>query len=234
MNEYIKINPIGAGPYILSADKGNLSAGSAKISIGGTGTGAVIGVGASVDLGTVNLDDLANVSVPSPSLNDVLTWSGTAWINSAPVLPDPLLISDGTVGAPGFGLTGAPDCGIYGNSGGPSLTFCNQGEDILSIDYSALNMSLGKGIFIESSLIGIGSVACGICDSTTGLDGAFGTGEYLSLVVHLDEVGRFDESVVAGDTRLLLWDVDTGALVRVSVGADNSGGTGYKVLRIPN
>jgi hypothetical protein len=41
-------------------------------------------------------------------------------------------------------------------------------------------------------------------------------------------------SVTAGDTRLLLWDVDSGALAKVSVGADDSGGTGFKVLRIPN
>lgn len=43
-----------------------------------------------------------------------------------------------------------------------------------------------------------------------------------------------DASEVAGDTRLLLWDVDSGALVKVTVGADDSGGTGFKVLRIPN
>lgn len=35
--------------------KGNLTAGSSKISIGGTGTGAVIGVGASVDVSESNL-----------------------------------------------------------------------------------------------------------------------------------------------------------------------------------
>jgi len=43
-----------------------------------------------------------------------------------------------------------------------------------------------------------------------------------------------DSSAVASETRLLLYDVDTGALVRVSVGANDSGGTGFKVLRIPN
>jgi len=43
-----------------------------------------------------------------------------------------------------------------------------------------------------------------------------------------------DTSVVAGDTRLLLYDVNTGALVRVTVGANDSGGAGFKVLRIPN
>lgn len=45
---------------------------------------------------------------------------------------------------------------------------------------------------------------------------------------------QFDNSATAGNTRLLVWDVDSGALVRVSVGADDSGGTGYKVLRVPN
>lgn len=43
-----------------------------------------------------------------------------------------------------------------------------------------------------------------------------------------------DLNSTAGNTRLLLWDVDSGALVRVSVGAADSGGTGFKVLRIPN
>jgi len=43
-----------------------------------------------------------------------------------------------------------------------------------------------------------------------------------------------DYSVLAGNTRLLLWDVDNGTLARVSVGIANSGGVGYKVLRIPN
>jgi hypothetical protein len=45
---------------------------------------------------------------------------------------------------------------------------------------------------------------------------------------------HFDSSAVSGDTRFLLYDVDSAALVRVTVGADDSGGTGYKVLRIPN
>lgn len=43
-----------------------------------------------------------------------------------------------------------------------------------------------------------------------------------------------DASVTAGQTRMLLWDVDSGSLQRVTVGAANSGGAGFKVLRIPN
>lgn len=45
---------------------------------------------------------------------------------------------------------------------------------------------------------------------------------------------RVDYSAVSGDTRLLLWDVTAGTLKRVSIGASDSGGTGFKVLRVPN
>ncbi|MHC1762920.1 MAG: hypothetical protein AB9869_01255 [Verrucomicrobiia bacterium] len=43
-----------------------------------------------------------------------------------------------------------------------------------------------------------------------------------------------DQNTTAGETRLLLWDVDAATLKRVSIGAADSGGTGYKVLRVPN
>ena len=46
--------------------------------------------------------------------------------------------------------------------------------------------------------------------------------------------GQFDDSSTAGDTRFLIYDVDNGTLERVTVGAADSGGTGYKVLRILN
>lgn len=45
---------------------------------------------------------------------------------------------------------------------------------------------------------------------------------------------QVDVNATAGNTRLLVWDVDNATLERVSVGAADSGGTGFKVLRIPN
>lgn len=45
---------------------------------------------------------------------------------------------------------------------------------------------------------------------------------------------RVDNNATAAETRMLLWDVDNATLARVSVGAANSGGAGFKVLRIPN
>jgi hypothetical protein len=45
---------------------------------------------------------------------------------------------------------------------------------------------------------------------------------------------QIDDDAVAGNTRLLLYDVDNGKVERVSVGAADSGGAGFKVLRLPN
>ena len=45
---------------------------------------------------------------------------------------------------------------------------------------------------------------------------------------------EWDDSTTSGNTRLFVYDVDNGQFERVSVGAADSGGAGYKVLRIPN
>lgn len=44
----------------------------------------------------------------------------------------------------------------------------------------------------------------------------------------------FDDDSTAGNTRFLIYDVDNATLERVSVGTADSGGAGFKVLRIPN
>jgi hypothetical protein len=46
--------------------------------------------------------------------------------------------------------------------------------------------------------------------------------------------GEIRNTAVAGTTALWLWDADNGALEQVTVGAADSGGSGFKVLRIPN
>lgn len=48
------------------------------------------------------------------------------------------------------------------------------------------------------------------------------------------DIAQFDGSSTADDTRMLLWDVTAGSLKRVTRGAADSGGTGFRVLRIPN
>lgn len=48
------------------------------------------------------------------------------------------------------------------------------------------------------------------------------------------ELMRLEKTAVAGDTALMLYDVDNNTVERVSVGVADSGGAGFKVLRIPN
>ena len=56
----------------------------------------------------------------------------------------------------------------------------------------------------------------------------------VSLIADSIEVLRVDADSTAGNTRFMLYDVDNATLERVTVGAADSGGAGYKVLRIPN
>lgn len=52
--------------------------------------------------------------------------------------------------------------------------------------------------------------------------------------VTVESALKTDQSSTADDTRLLVWDVTAGALVRVTRGAANSGGAGFRLLRVPN
>ncbi len=57
-----------------------ITAGSAKISVT---NGSGVSGNPTVDLGTVALDDLSDAVISSPSSNQVLTYNGTNWVNSA-------------------------------------------------------------------------------------------------------------------------------------------------------
>lgn len=56
----------------------------------------------------------------------------------------------------------------------------------------------------------------------------------VQLISNGAESVRADANAVAGNTRLMIYDVDNATLERVSVGAADSGGAGFKLLRIPN
>lgn len=49
-----------------------------------------------------------------------------------------------------------------------------------------------------------------------------------------NEVFRVDSDATAGNTRAKIYDNDNGQMERISVGAANSGGAGFKLLRIAN
>ena len=63
--------------------------------------------------------------------------------------------------------------------------------------------------------------------------GTTGTG-FAQFLINSAEKARLDGTAVAGNTALMLYDVDNNTVERVTVGAADSGGAGFKVLRIPN
>jgi len=60
------------------------------------------------------------------------------------------------------------------------------------------------------------------------------TAGYITFLTLGAEVARFDRSTTATHTRFMVYDVDNATVERVTVGAADSGGSGFKVLRIPN
>lgn len=99
----------------------------------------------------------------------------------------------------------------------PEITTTDQHND-LTIQHGGSGVNpLILSTQLESGLVSFGTY-------TTHVDVVFSNG---SSVV-------FDNWTGTGETRFILYDVDNGKMERVSVGATDSGGAGFKALRIPN
>ncbi len=85
----------------------------------------------------------------------------------------------------------------------------------------------GSAAFAIEVISSVGQTALWLVNDTS-------AGEGIKLRVDSAVSAQFDGSSTAGNTRMLLYDVDNATLERVSVGAADSGGAGFKVLRIPN
>jgi hypothetical protein len=78
----------------------------------------------------------------------------------------------------------------------------------------------------------VGAPAIRFTDADTGLfEQAAGN---VAVAAQGKEVARFTDTAVATETALMIFDVDNNTLERVTVGAADSGGVGFKLLRIPN
>lgn len=127
---------------------------------------------------------------------------------------------------------------------GVVLWFLESNIQIVGTDITETNsttVTLASAAVTDSTLYGfsftakdIGTAAASnVSDDTAGTTIQVTVDDLKDRAPEVTEA-QFDTDSTAGNTRLLVWDVDTGALARVSVGAADSGGTGYKVLRIPN
>lgn len=102
-------------------------------------------------------------------------------------------------------------------------------------------LSIGGAAIVGSSLtmpdnwnltIG-GTPRFGVDSSTTFVDaGATGKINFRDAADNI--VATIDTSTTAGDTRFMIYDVDNATLERVTVGIADSGGAGFKLLKIPN
>jgi hypothetical protein len=126
-----------------------------------------------------------------------------------------------------FDVEGIITSGII-NGGGEIRSYQNGGAPWMSLktDLTALK----SGLFRSNT-----DFICyyDLNSGDTVLDATF-TASVIRFAMMGTEVARFDKTTTAGQTRFLIYDVDNATLERVTVGAADSGGTGFKVLRIPN
>jgi hypothetical protein len=124
----------------------------------------------------------------------------------------------------------------YGNTIIGSLA----GNNLSNTD-GDFNVFIGRG----AGSFGMSDVSYTLCiDSDVTDEDALIYGEFNNRVLRIN--GEFyvkvagndsfliDDDATAGNTRMLVWDVTAGTLQRVSIGANDSGGSGYRVLRIAN
>lgn len=127
----------------------------------------------------------------------------------------------GVVGTPGISFIGDTDTGFY-----------NSGANVISVTTNAtLRLSIGDQLASQD-----GAVGAPFYSFTSDLDtGMWRSGaEQISFSTNGQEALRVDNSATAANMRLLVYDVTAASVVRVSRGASDSGGAGFRVLRVPN
>ena len=105
-------------------------------------------------------------------------------------------------------------------------------------------IAMRHGLAAEQELLLIKGTSTGFGQNFVDVGGGDGTLNVATLVriftaadditLTGTQVGQFDFSTTARDTRFSVFDVDNNALERVTVGIADSGGVGFKLLRIQN
>mgnify|MGYP003393085710 CR=1 FL=1 len=129
------------------------------------------------------------------------------------------------------GSTGATDNAVLRADGTGGATV--QSSQVKITDAGALLLDSGNVNGIYAPYASFGTSVQNNSTNTYIIDVNAGNG-YTRFIHHTDEVFRVDGSTTGGHTRMMIWDVDNGVMERVSVGAADSGGAGFKLLRIPN
>lgn len=100
-------------------------------------------------------------------------------------------------------------------------------QNIQATSSNGTNISASKLTIASGSSSGSATPAVlAIATTTVGSSG--------TTVQNLRDVVNFDGNTTSDETPMLLLDCAKGTLQRVSIGAADSGGTGFKALRVPN
>lgn len=137
--------------------------------------------------------------------------------------------ADGTVYGLGARLRAVSNAAFTGTDHATRL-------ELLNVAAGSVTPVVRLALVDTQVLLAVGSATLPGLAGNTDTDTGFhwpGSNQLL-VVAGAGAAARFDASTTAGDTRLLVYDVDNATLERVTVGAADSGGAGFKVLRIPN
>lgn len=148
----------------------------------------------------------------------------------------------GSAGSPGYGGLTVWNSGQIGFMAGGTVLAGSANDAFFTRGGAAATLQMGA------------NAATGINQKLKAMDASAGTGGNLTLAAGLGttaggqlifqtavntaggyvDAAKLDNSTTATHTRFFLYDVDNATLERVTVGAADTGGAGFKVLRIPN
>ena len=249
-----------AGSGATSADMVVIGRGANVTNPAGGANSVVIGAGAAQTLGSQNVVIGSTASAAVNNANVVIGFaavlSGGAGVASC-VLVGPntstnktrnVLIgaslidassASGNLAIIGTGWTSSANmpsntCGFLNSSGFTTMIVGNSHEAAApgSLTFrlcNGLGANIAAGSLTLQAGLGTGTGASAVVNLASSIP--IGAGSTLQT----SRTGfRMSPSVTAGETDIMVFDVDNATLERVTVGAADSGGAGFKVLRIPN
>jgi hypothetical protein len=174
-------------------------------------------------IGSAMLDDLANVTVPSPSNGDFLKWNGTAWVN------DSIDLATDTVGSYVSSLVAGTGITLTNNSGEgatPTIALTNS-----SITVNGTSISLGNsgtvtasagtltGTSLNSSITGSSLTSVGTLTSLTVSGNASVTGMVVDHAIIDAKISSYT-LVLSDDGKMI--EMNVGSANNLTVPADGS------------
>lgn len=134
------------------------------------------------------------------------------------------------------GLAGGDGAGTH--EAGATISLASYFHDIISASGAFTDLAVQGDITMGSGQIILAGntdpALPGLCTGTAGYGLDTSNGTDVAIAADSVWVAQFDHTDTATETAMLLYDVDTDLIQRVTVGANDSGGTGFRLLRIAN